>query len=95
MPHRLTKAIADLRARREAEVARATKWNAEEARIENAYKAKMAAYTNKKTAYEKDKAEYDGANFLKRQLMREPVDPGVPPGARGQHDSQANAARRN
>jgi hypothetical protein len=38
----VTKAIADLRARREAELARATKWNAEEARIENAYKAKLA-----------------------------------------------------
>ena len=75
----LTKAITDLRARRETELARATTWNAEEARIDNAYKAKMAAYTNKKTAYEKDKAEYDNANFLKRQLMREPVNPGVPP----------------
>src|ERR1022692_4696596 len=75
----LTKAITDLRARRETELARATTWNAEEARIDNAYKAKMAAYANKKTAYEKDKAEYDNANFLKRQLMREPVNPGVPP----------------
>lgn len=75
----LMKAIADLRVRREAEVANASKWNAEEARIENAYKTKLAAYTNKKTAYEKDKAEYESANILKRQLMREPVDPGVPP----------------
>jgi len=75
----LTKAIADLRARREVEVGRASKWNAEEARIENAYKPKLADYTNKKAAYEKDKAEYDNANFVKRQLMREPVDPGVPP----------------
>jgi len=75
----LTKAIADLRARREIELGRATKWNAEEARIENAYKAKLAEYTNKKTAYEKDKAEYDKANFIRRKLMREPVDPGVPP----------------
>jgi len=75
----LTKAIADLRARREIELPRATKWNAEEARIENAYKAKMADYTNRKTAYEKDKAEYESASFLKRQLLREPVDPGVPP----------------
>src|SRR6267143_71014 len=74
----LTKAITDLRARREAEVAPATKWNAEEARIENAFKAKMAAYTNKKAAYEKDKAEYANANFIKRQFMSEPVDPGVP-----------------
>lgn len=75
----LTKALADLRARREVEVGRASRWNAEEARIENAYKPKLADYTNKKAAYEKDKAEYDNANFLKRQLMREPVDPGVPP----------------
>src|SRR5439155_22869337 len=42
----VTKAITDLRAGREAELARATKWNAEEARIENAYKAKLADYTN-------------------------------------------------
>src|SRR6266536_1292475 len=71
--------IAKLRARREAELARATKWNAEEARIENAYKAKLADYTNRKTAYLKDKAEYDKANFIKRKFMSEPVDPGVPP----------------
>ncbi|HWW03257.1 MAG TPA: hypothetical protein VNZ64_26380 [Candidatus Acidoferrum sp.] len=75
----LTKTVADLRARREVEVGRATKWNAEEARIENAYKTKMTEYANKKAAYDKDKAEYDGANFLKRQLMKEPVSPGVPP----------------
>ncbi len=75
----LTKALADLRARRETEQARAAKWNAEEARIDNAYKAKMAAYTNLKTAYVKAKAEYDGANFLKRELMKEPIDPGVAP----------------
>src|SRR5688572_12692769 len=75
----LTRAITELRARRETELGRATTWNAEEARIENAYKAKMSAYTNKKTAYEKDKAEYESANFIKRQLMKEPVDPGVPP----------------
>src|SRR5438034_1968494 len=75
----VTKAITDLRARREAELARATKWNAEEARIDNAYKAKLADYTNRKTAYLKDKAEYDKANFLKRKFMSEPVDPGVPP----------------
>src|SRR5260221_165665 len=43
----VTKAIADLRARREAELARATKWNAEEARIENNYKAQLADYTNR------------------------------------------------
>ncbi|MGC3959335.1 MAG: hypothetical protein QM813_15750 [Verrucomicrobiota bacterium] len=75
----LGKAIADLRARRESEVGLASKWNAEEARIENAYKTKLAAYTNKKNAYEKDKEEYQSANILKRQLMREPVNPGVPP----------------
>src|SRR6266404_1499546 len=75
----VTKAITDLRARREAELARATKWNAEEARIENAYIAKFAEYTNKKTAYLKDKAEYDNANFIRRKLMSEPVDPGVAP----------------
>ena len=75
----VTKAITDLRARREAELARATKWNAEEARIDNAYKAKLADYTNRKTAYLKDQAEYDKASFIKRKFMSEPVDPGVPP----------------
>jgi hypothetical protein len=75
----INKDLADLHARREIEVARASKWNAEEARIDNSYKTKLADYTNKKAAYEKAKAEYDNANFLKRQLMREPVDPGVPP----------------
>lgn len=75
----ISKAIAELRARRETEVASASKWNAEEARIENAYKTKLAAYTNKKNAYEKDKFEYDNANIIKRSLMSEPVDPGVAP----------------
>ena len=75
----LNKALAELRARRETELARASKWTVEEARIENAYKAKMIEYTNKKAAYDKDKAEYDNAGFLKRQLMKEPVSPGVPP----------------
>lgn len=75
----INKSLADLRAQREVEVGRASKWNIEEARIENAYKAKLADYTNRKTAYEKDKAEYEHANFLKRQLMKEPIDPGVPP----------------
>src|SRR5437762_3762310 len=75
----VTKAITDLRARREAELGRATKWNAEEARIENAYKSKLADYTNRKTAYLKDKAEYDKANFTRRKFLSEPVDPGVPP----------------
>jgi hypothetical protein len=75
----LTKSIADLRARRETELAGATKWNAEEARIENAYKAKMTEYSNKKAAYEKDKANYAAANVLKRQFLSQPVFPGVPP----------------
>jgi hypothetical protein len=75
----LTRTLAELRARRETELPRATEWNAEEARIENVYKAKLAEYTNKKKAYEKDKADYDHANILVRQLTREPVDPGVPP----------------
>jgi DNA repair exonuclease SbcCD ATPase subunit len=75
----ITKAIADLRARRETEVSKATKWNAEEARIENEYKTKLSEYTNKKGAYDKARKEYDSANFLHRQLMSEPIDPGVPP----------------
>jgi len=75
----LTKSIADLRARREKELARATEWNAADARIENDYKTKLALYTNIKAAYEKARAEYDSANFLRRQLMVEPVHPGVPP----------------
>lgn len=75
----LNKSLADLRARREKELSRATEWNAEEARIENAFKEKMAVYTNAKVAYDKAKAEYDHANVLRRQLMREPVSPGVPP----------------
>jgi hypothetical protein len=76
---RITRELADLRARRETELGRATQWNAEDARIENTYKAKLAAYTNRKNAYLKAKEEYDNANVLKRQLMHEPVDPGVPP----------------
>src|ERR1044071_2878472 len=75
----LTKAIADLCARREVELGRATKWNAEEARIENVYKTKLIEYSNAKAAYEKDKSEYDDANFIKRKFMHEPVSPGVPP----------------
>ena len=75
----LTKSIADLRARRETELPGATKWNAEEARIENAYKTKLAEYTNKKTTYEKEKADYARASFVMRQLMGQPVDPGVAP----------------
>ena len=76
---KLTTALAGLRAQREVEVGRATKWNAEEARIENAYKTKMAAYANEKAAYERYKEKYDNANFLVRKLMDEPVPPGVPP----------------
>jgi DNA-binding transcriptional regulator YdaS (Cro superfamily) len=75
----INKTLADLKARREVEVQRASKWNVEEARIENAYKAKMADYTNKKKAYDKAKSEYDSANFIKRQVLKEPIDPGVPP----------------
>jgi len=75
----INKAIAELRTRRELEVGRATEWNAAEARIENAYKTKLADYSNRKAQYDKDKAEYDGANFIKRQLLKEPVSPGVPP----------------
>jgi hypothetical protein len=75
----LNKAIAELRTRRETELPRATEWNVEEARIENDYKKKLADYTNKKTAYDKDKADYDHASLLRRALMNTPVDPGVPP----------------
>jgi len=55
------------------------KWHTEEARIDNAYQTAMADYANRKAAYEKDKAEYAAASFLHRQLMKEPVDPGVAP----------------
>lgn len=75
----LTLALAELRARRETEVARATKWNAEEARIENGYKTEMAEYSNTLADYEREQAKYDDANFVKRKLMKEPVHPGVPP----------------
>jgi hypothetical protein len=75
----LNKALAELRARREVEVGRATQWNAEEARIENAYKAKLSDYENKKAAFDKETAEYNAANVLKRQFMNKPIDPGVPP----------------
>lgn len=75
----LTKAIAELRAQRETEVGRASQWNAEEARLENDFKVRMADYTNKRTAYEKDLAAYQSANFVKRQLMKEPINPGVAP----------------
>jgi hypothetical protein len=75
----LTKAIAELRAQRETEVGRASQWNAEEARLENDFKVRMADYANKRAAYEKDLAAYNSANFVKRQLMKEPINPGVAP----------------
>jgi hypothetical protein len=75
----LTKTIADLRSQRDTELGRATNWNAEDARLENAYKAKLLDYENKKGAYDKAKADYDNANVLKRQFMKEPISPGVPP----------------
>lgn len=75
----LNQAISDLRARREVELGRASKWTAEEARIDNEYKTKLVEYENQKAAYEKDKADYDKANALKREFMKKPVDPGVPP----------------
>ncbi len=75
----LTKAVAELQARRETEVGRSTTWNAEEARLENAYKTKLTDYTNRKNTYDKEKAEYDNANPLRRSFMREPLSPGVPP----------------
>jgi hypothetical protein len=75
----LTKSLNDLRARRETELSRATSWNAEEVRLDNAYKEKMAKYDNAKAEYVKDKSEYDKANFVKRQFLKEPIDPGVPP----------------
>lgn len=75
----INKTLADLRASREVAAEHAARWNAEDARIENAYKQAMAEYTNKKTAYDKEKAAYDNASFLKRQLMKQPIDPGVAP----------------
>lgn len=75
----INKSIADLRARRELEVPRAAAWIAEEARLENEYKQKMADYANQKAAYEKAQAQYEKANPFMRALMGRPVDPGVPP----------------
>ena len=57
--------------------ARDTKWNAEDARIDNAYKTAMADYTNKKTAYDKAKTAYDNANIVTRQFITVPADPGI------------------
>ncbi|HEV7924308.1 MAG TPA: hypothetical protein VGR14_03075 [Verrucomicrobiae bacterium] len=75
----LNKALTDLRARHETEVGRATTWNAEEARLDNIYKAKLADYTNRKDAYDKEEADYENANALRRSFMKKPIDPGVPP----------------
>ena len=72
----LNKQLADLRANREVELGRAAKWNAEDARIENAYKEKMIDYNNRKAIYDKAKAEYDNAGFVKRQLLKEPAQSG-------------------
>jgi hypothetical protein len=76
---RSSKDSKDWEARKGAYDGAYAKWHTEEARIDNVYQTAMADYANKKAAYEKDKAEYAAANFLHRQLMREPVDPGVPP----------------
>jgi hypothetical protein len=75
----INKDLSELRARREAEVTRASEWNAAEARIDNTYKAAMSDYENKEAQYQKDKTAYANANFLEKPLMRKPVDPGVPP----------------
>ena len=75
----LNQAITDLRARRETELARASQWSAEEARIDNAYKQATIAYDDQEAQYLKDKAAYDKASFLMRPLMKKPMDPGVPP----------------
>jgi hypothetical protein len=76
---RSAKDSKDWETRKGAYDAAYSKWHTEDARIDNAYQTAMADYANKKAAYEKDKAEYDAAGFLKRHLMKEPVDPGVPP----------------
>ena len=75
----LNKELADLRARRETELGRASQWNAEDARLDNNYKAKLVAHENAKSQYEKDKAAWDKATVLQRPFMKKPVDPGVPP----------------
>jgi len=77
--NKLKQTLADLRSQREQEVAAASKWNAEEARLDNAYQTKLSQYQNAKAAYLKDKAEYDTANVVKRQFLKEPIDPGVAP----------------
>jgi hypothetical protein len=75
----INKALTDLRSRRETELSRANTWNAEEARIDNAYKAATSDYQNKEAQYQKDKDAYANANFFERPLMKKPVDPGVAP----------------
>lgn len=76
---RLNKEIGDLQSQRETELARAGKWTAEEARLENDFKATMLAYENAKSEFEKDKAAYDKASVLQHPFMKKPVDPGAPP----------------
>jgi hypothetical protein len=76
---RSAKDSASWEARKAAYDAEFAKWHTEETRIDNEYQNKMAEYANKKAAYEKDKIAYAAANFVKRQLMATPVDPGVPP----------------
>lgn len=76
---RTTKDSVDWEARRKSYEADLAKWNAEEARISNAYQQAMLVYTNAKNDYDKAKAEYDSASTLKRQIMIEPVSPGLPP----------------
>lgn len=75
----INQTLTDLRARRETALKQAADWNAAEARIDNDYKQKMIAYEDAQAAYQKNKAAYDSANFVKRQFMAAPVDPGVPP----------------
>src|SRR5258706_228469 len=48
-------------------------------RREPKYRTILSDHTNRKMAYEKATAEYDNANFIKRQFMTEPVNPGVTP----------------
>ena len=76
---RSAKDSADWEKRKAAYDAAFAKWHAEDARIDNVYQTSMADYANEKAAYEKAKAEYAAASFLKRQLLKTPVEPGVPP----------------
>ena len=76
---RSAKASADWETRKAAYDAAFAKWHSEEARIDHVYQTSMAKYANEKAAYAKDKAAYAAANFLKRQLLLTPIEPGVPP----------------